>query len=107
VYERRKAPAGYGSTPADAEAQDSASKKSGKEDKDAAAEAEAGAEEASQPAFLGGGVRLEMNGLKAVAAISRELAGRVVSEGLYASKVLLHDTQGEGSVSVQASSAAS
>jgi hypothetical protein len=48
-----------------------------------------------------------MNGLKAVAAISRELAGRVVSEGLYASKVLLHDTQGEGSVSVQASSAAS
>jgi hypothetical protein len=45
---------------------------------------------------VGGGVRLEMNGLKAIAAISRELAGRVMSEGLYAHKVLLHDTIGEG-----------
>jgi hypothetical protein len=44
---------------------------------------------------VGGGVRLEMNGLKAIAAISRELAGRVMSEGLYAHKVLLHDTIGK------------
>jgi hypothetical protein len=96
VYERRKAPAGYGSAPANAEPQDSTnSKKDSKEDRNAAAEAGTD-DEAIQPAFLGGGVRLEMNGLKAIAAISRELAGRVVSEGLYANKVLLHDTQGDG-----------
>lgn len=94
VYERRKAPAGYDSTPADAEAPDS--KKGSNDDNNAAAEAEAFGDEASLTQILGGGVRLEMNGLKAIAAISRELAGRVVSEGLYANKVLLHDTQGEG-----------
>jgi hypothetical protein len=38
-----------------------------------------------------------MNGLKAVAAISRDLAAGVVGSGLYANKVLLHDTLGEHS----------
>jgi 2-polyprenyl-6-methoxyphenol hydroxylase-like FAD-dependent oxidoreductase len=71
VYERRKAPEWLASSPSAAAA---------------AADDEAVA--------VGGGVRLEMNGLNACAAISGDLAGRVVSEGLYARKVLLHDTQG-------------
>lgn len=98
MYERRKAPAGYVIETADAQAQDDSSKgkkgskKSSKDDTDSA-EAELDSEVVEQ-LLLGGGVRLEMNGLKAIAAISRDLAGKVVSEGLYANKVLLHDTQG-------------
>lgn len=78
VYERRKAPAGYARPPGDTPQNTTA----------------AASVEDDEAVAVGGGVRLEMNGLKACAAISRDLAGRVVSEGLYASKVLLHDTQG-------------
>jgi hypothetical protein len=47
------------------------------------------------PAGVGGGVRLEANGLKALTAISRRLAAGVMSQGLYAQRVMLHDTDGE------------
>lgn len=95
VYERRKAPEGYPITPDNAEPADSTSKKGDKkqETNDSSSQ-DAGGEEAPS-SHLGGGVRVEMNGLKAIAAISRSLAAEVVSEGLYANKVLLHDTLGE------------
>lgn len=44
---------------------------------------------------IGGGVRLEANGLKALTAISRKIAAGVLSEGVYAQHVLLHDTESE------------
>jgi hypothetical protein len=44
---------------------------------------------------VGGGVRLEANGIKALTAISRRLAANVMSQGLYAQRVMLHDTEGE------------
>lgn len=44
---------------------------------------------------VGGGVRLEANGLKALTAISRKLAAGALAEGLYAQHVLLHDTESE------------
>lgn len=89
VYERRKAPEGLQCTQEDANAdpKDSTSKKDS-----SSAAPDIDAEFISR---LGGGVRLEMNGLKAVAAISRDLAAGVVGSGLYANKVLLHDTLGE------------
>lgn len=40
-------------------------------------------------------MHLEANGIKALTAISRRLAAGVMSNGLYAQRVLLHDTQGE------------
>jgi hypothetical protein len=40
-------------------------------------------------------VWLEANGLKALTAISRRLAAGVMSQGLYAQRVMLHDTDGE------------
>uniref|UniRef100_A0A383WJX5 FAD-binding domain-containing protein n=1 Tax=Tetradesmus obliquus TaxID=3088 RepID=A0A383WJX5_TETOB len=56
-------------------------------------------EQRPQPADLddtspgvGGGVRLEANGLKALTAISRRLAANVMAQGLYAQRVMLHDT---------------
>lgn len=99
VYERRKAPAGYNAgLDASTDPQDStsSSKDSKKESsKQADALADSIIDNAEAAMRVGGGVRLEMNGLKAIAAISKDLAGRVVSEGLYANKVLLHDTIGE------------
>lgn len=84
VYERRKAPDSLQPT----RGQDSAD---AKDRSNSNAASEASGEEACPQ---GGGVRLEMNGLKAAAAISRELAADVVAKGLYANKVLLHDTLG-------------
>lgn len=87
MYERRKAPDRLHSTQQNDNAD---SRNSNKDSSNTGA-----APNAEQEGRLGGGVRLEMNGLKAVAAISRQLAADVVSSGLYANKVLLHDTQGE------------
>lgn len=67
VYDRRKAPAGYASPPEDTTQNTTA------------ATAEPAAVGDDQAGAVGGGVRLEMNGLKACAAISRDLAGRVVN----------------------------
>lgn len=39
-------------------------------------------------------MRLEANGLKALTAISRRLAANVMAQGLYAQRVMLHDTDG-------------
>jgi 2-polyprenyl-6-methoxyphenol hydroxylase-like FAD-dependent oxidoreductase len=43
----------------------------------------------------GGGVRLETNGLRAAASISASLASQLLGHGVYARKVLLHDTAGQ------------
>lgn len=91
VYERRAAPPNY------TRAAESDNSNTSKQDVEPTTAAEAEAPNDSDlQAPLGGGVRIEMNGVKALAAISRSLAGSVVSKGLYANKVLLHDTQGMG-----------
>lgn len=101
VYERRKAPPGFEAV-LESDTDQQGSNNSKKNSKNSNKQADTSTGNADQVTDLelgagrvGGGVRLEMNGLKAIAAISRDLAGRVVSEGLYAHKVLLHDTIGE------------
>jgi len=97
VYERRKAPEGYPAAPDNAEPTDSSSKKGDKkqETNNGSTSQDAADDDEGPSSRLGGGVRVEMNGLKAIAAINRSLAAEVVAEGLYANKVLLHDTLGE------------